>query len=229
VLVVVVLVAYLFGRESGRRAAEETRAAHTQTIAVGGESPVSPALTPEDSAGHGLAPSEPAEEFPATDDQPAFPAFADDFQESEPTGWADAADPAAAANPGRAEVAAYFVQIEAYEQQAKYWDNPQELAMALIGQGAKGDTRGFEQLLETHRNAQKQIESMAVPLPCQEHHRLTLAVLSQALGLLEELQRGVVSGSAGGLVALSSDARQLETQTRAVDALAADLKRQFGL
>ena len=101
--------------------------------------------------------------------------------------------------------------------------------MALIGQGAKGDTRGFEQLLETHRNAQKQIESMTVPLPCQEHHRLTLAVLSQALRLLEELQRGVVSGSAGGLVALSSDARQLETQTRAVDALAADLKRQFGL
>jgi len=221
-----VLVAYLAGRQSGRQAAEEARPAPDPTLAVGGESPES---TLEGSSSRGLDPSETAEELPATDYEPPFPAFEDDLQETEPTGWADAADPAATTNPGQAEVAAYFVQIEAYEQQAKYWGNPQEFAMALIGQGAKGDTSGFEQLIETHRNAQEQIESMTVPLPCQEHHRRTLALLSQALRLLEDLQRGVVSGSVGGLAALSGNARQLEAQAREVDALAADLKSRFGL
>jgi hypothetical protein len=229
VLVVVVLVAYLTGRESGRRAAEEASPAPSHTTAVAGESPVSAAPTLEDSSGQKLAPAEPAEDFPSTDYQPPFPAFEDDLQETEPTGWADAADPAGGASPGQAEVAAYFVQIEAYEQQAKYWGNPQEFAMALIGQGAKGNTRGFEQLIETHRDAQEQIESMTVPLPCQEHHRRTLALLSQALRLLEGLQRGVVSGNVGGLATLSGNARQLEAQAREVDALAADLKSRFGL
>jgi hypothetical protein len=223
--VAVVLVAYLAGKDSGRRAAEEVRSAPVPTVAVEGESPAPPEPALEDFSGQGRAPSEATED----DYEPPFPTFEEVVQEAEPTAWGDTAAPAATTPSGQAEVAAYFAQIEAYERQAKYWSNPQEFAMALIGQGAKGDTRGFEQLIQTHRQAQEQIESMTVPLPCQEHHRRTLALLRQALRLLEALQRGVASGSVGGLAALSGDARQLETQAREVDVLAADLKHRFGL
>ena len=70
---------------------------------------------------------------------------------------------------------------------------------------------------------------MVVPYPCQEHHRRTLAVLGRALALLEKLQGGVVSGDLEGLVSLSGESRELETETRAIDALAKQLKRQFGV
>jgi len=134
-----------------------------------------------------------------------------------------------APDPQAAAVAAYFAEIEAHEQQAKYWSNPQELAMTLVGQGVQGDTSGFDQLLDTHRTAQRQIESMTVPLPCQEHHRRTVGVLREALALLEKLQRGVASGGLEGLLSLSGEARQLEAETREIDGLAAELKRRFGL
>jgi hypothetical protein len=147
----------------------------------------------------------------------------------QPTGWTDAAPSSGAADPQAVAVAAYFAEIEASERQAKYWSNPQELAMTLVGQGVQGDTSGFDQLLETHRAAQRQIESMAVPPPCQEHHRRTVAVLNQALALLEKLQRGLASGGLEGLLSLSGEARQLEAETREIDALAAELKRRFGM
>jgi hypothetical protein len=126
-------------------------------------------------------------------------------------------------------VAAYFTEIEALERQAKYWSNPQELAMSLVGQGAQGDTSGMRQLLETQRSAQRQIEAMSVPSPCREHHRRTVEVMGRALELLETLESGMASGNLEGLMALTGEARQLEADTRQVDALATQLKREYGL
>jgi len=143
--------------------------------------------------------------------------------------WTTEPAPASAASPQGAAVAAYFAEIESYEQQAKYWSNPQELALSLVGQSAQGDTGGMRQLLETQRTAQRQIESMTVPLPCQEHHRRTVEMLGRAGELLERLEGRLASGDIEGLLSLSSEARQLETDTREVDALAGQIKRQFGL
>ena len=101
--------------------------------------------------------------------------------------------------------------------------------MTLMNQGMQGDTSGLERLLESQRTAQRQIESMTVPVPCREHHRLTLAALGQSLVLGEKLQRGMVSGDLGGLFSLSAEARQLEAAAGELEELAAQLRRQFGL
>ena len=225
VLVVLLLVTYLIGRESGRRATEAARVDSPAALSTGGEPPAAPVavplpapLPPVDNspvAGHPSA-SWPPEQR-RSDTNPQHPAWTD------PVASSRVADPQAAA------VAAYFAEIEAHEQQAKYWSNPQELAMTLVGQGVQGDTSGFDQLLDTHRTAQRQIESMTVPFPCQEHHRRTVGVLREALALLEKVQRGVASGGLEGLLSLSGEARQLEAETREIDALAAELKRRFGL
>jgi len=226
VLLVLLLVAYLIGKESGRRSIEAPRVDSAAASSTGPEAPaptVAPSPTPFPwpplGTSTGAAPplaSWPPEQRPS-DSNPQHP------------GWTAPVASSSAADPQAAAVAAYFAEIEAHEQQAKYWSNPQELAMTLVGQGVQGDTSGFDQLLETHRSAQRQIESMTVPPPCQEHHRRTVAVLNQALALLEKLQRGLASGGLEGLLSLSGEARQLEAETREIDALAAELKRRYGL
>ena len=178
----------------------------------------------------------PPSEDPLEDDPPsagglaAWPPAEGSFDTApQPSDWPAGSGTPPAADPQAPAVAAYFSEIEALEQGAKYWSNPQELAMSLVGQGAQGDTSGMRQLLEAQRTAQRQIEAMSVPSPCQEHHRRTVEVLGRALELLETLEGGMASGDLEGLLSLTGEARQLEADTRQVDALGTQLKRQFGL
>lgn len=225
VLVVLLIVVYLLGKESGRRATEAARVDPAVASATGTEAPAPPVAAPptpvpwpplgtSTGAAAPLA-TWPPEERPSDTNQ-------------QRTGWNDPVAPSSAADPQAAAVEAYLAEIEAYGQQASS-SSPQELAMTLMGQGMQGDTSGFEQLLETQRTAQRQIESMTVPLPCQEHHRRTLAALRQSLALGEKLGRGMTSGDLGGLLSLSGEARQLEAVAGELEALAAQLRRRFGL
>lgn len=229
--VALLLVAYLVGRESGRRA---DGAVGVDPPAAASMETAPPEYTDDDDgewddeqplsenpgegyldAGGGLAAWPPADGSIDTEPQPSR--------------WPDVAEAPRQSDPQAAAVAAYFSEIEALEQQAKYWSNPQELAMSLVGQGAQGDTSGMRQLLETQRAAQSQIEAMTVPSSCQEHHRRTVQVLGKALRLLEKLESGMASGNLDSLLSLSGEARTLEADTRKVDALGAELKREYGL
>ncbi len=227
--VALLLVAYLVGRESGRRADETVR-----VDPRAGSMESAPPEYPDDE-------EEWTDELPSPEDPAGGysdgggglaawpPAGSSIATEPEPSRWPDVAAGPSAPDPQAAAVAAYFSEIEALEQQAKYWSNPQELAMSLVGQGAQGDTSGMRQLLETQRSAQGQIEAMTVPSPCQEHHRRTVQVLGRALRLLEKLESGMASGNLDSLLSLSGEARTLEADTRKVDALGTQLKREYGL
>jgi len=214
-ILALLLIAYLVGRESGRRSA----AAVEPSPAVAAPEPDEYDDYEED-YGHGYLDDEPPVE---TEPAPAYDPWP---QEQRPV---EAAPPAPAPDPQAAAVAAYFTELETLERGAKYWNNPQELAMQLVGQGAQGDTSGFRQLVETQRNARRQIEAMTVPGPCLEHHRLTLDVMSQAVELLEKLEQGVATGNLDGLLSLTDDSRGLEAAARKVDAVATELKREYGL
>ena len=226
-IVALLLVAYFVGKESGRRTTEVAR--------------VDPAAAPME-----YEPSEYADDDEGWEDEDPFPEDSPEPEADAPLGswppgdgaldseppapaWPAAAPPPSAPDPQATAVAAYFTEIEALERQAKYWSNPQELAMSLVGQGAQGDTSGMRQLLETQRSAQSQIEAMNVPSPCREHHRRTVEVMGRALELLETLEAGMASGNLEGLMALTGEARQLEADTRQVDALASQLRREYGL
>jgi hypothetical protein len=209
------LVAYLVGRESGRRSA----ALVAPSPAVAAPEPDAYGGYDDDSGDYSDD-----EELPV-DTQPA-PAYDPWAQEASP---AEAAPPAPGPDPQAGAVAAYFAELEELERGAKYWNNPQELAMSLVGQGAQGDTSGFRQLVETQRAARRQIEAMTVPAPCLEHHRLTLDVMRQAVELLEKLEQGVSSGNLDGLLSLTEDSRALETDARKIDTMATALKRRYGV
>jgi len=215
-LLALLLIAFLVGRESAR---PETGAPKT---GVAAQSQVAAGMDDQRAAGE-AARSEidqgqlaPEREPEPVDDTLASP------QEAAPTA-------AARQDPQRAVVAAYFTQIEGYEQQAKYWSDPKELAMSVLSQGAQGDTSGVATLLTAQRTALAHVESMSVPPLCREHHERTVAVLRRAVKLLETIQGTLGSGNIDGLLALSGDATRLESDTRAVDALAAKIKAEVGL
>jgi hypothetical protein len=226
-VVALLLVAYLVGRESGRRADETAR---NRPAAAPME--YEPSEYADDDEGWEEEAPFPEDTAPTeSDSSPGSWPPGDGSLDTEPPApaWPAAAPPSSAPDPQATSVAAYFTEIEALERQAKYWSNPQELAMSLVGQGAQGDTSGMRQLLETQRSAQRQIEAMSVPSPCREHHRRTVEVMGRALELLETLESGMASGNLEGLMALTGEARQLEADTRQVDALATQLKREYGL
>ena len=224
VLVLLLVVVYLLGKEAGRQSREDGQPPAT---AAGGDVETAPPTSPVTAPAPPAAPAE----VPGIAYQPPTPL--NPSLEAPPSftggGSIPGSNPVPSVNPRSAAVAAYFTEIEGYERQAKSWSNPQELAMSLVAQGAQGDTSGLRQLLDAQRTAQGQIESMAVPPECQEHHRQTLDVLRRAGELLQELERGMSSGNLEGLLALSGRARQLESETREVDALARELKSRYGI
>jgi hypothetical protein len=214
-ILALLLVAYLMGREAGRGSARVVE-----------PSPAVVAPEPDDPDDYEADLGDPYDdERPPVETQPAP---ADDAWPPEASP-AQAAPPAPGPGPEAAAVAAYFTELEGLERGAKYWNNPQDLAMRLVGQGAQGDTSGFRQLVETQRTARRQIEAMTVPGPCLEHHRLTLDVMGQALELLEKLERGVSTGNLDGLLSLADDSRALEADARTIDVMATELKRQYGV
>jgi hypothetical protein len=133
---------------------------------------------------------------------------------------------AQAANPAREAVARYLSEVEAIEGQARYWNDPQVLARTLVDQGARGETSGFDRLIETNRTALARLRSLAVPEACSEHHSATVPLMEEAIGLLERLKRGIGS-EAGSLEDVPALAQDLERRGRQVDALAAELKRRY--
>jgi hypothetical protein len=219
-LLALLLIAFLVGRESARPTGEAARtgmAAESQALASMDEprevtETARSEIDPEDRE---IAPGgqpEPVNNVLASPQDAAPAQVAEGQRDSR-----------------RAAVAAYFTQIEGYEQQAKYWSDPKELAMSVLSQGAQGDTSGVATLLTAQRTALAHVESMSVPPLCREHHERTVAVLRRAAKLLETIQGALGSGNIDGLLALSGDATQLESDTRAVDALAAKIKAEVGL
>jgi hypothetical protein len=193
------LVAYLAGREAGRSASTSPPAP--------GPSPALPAASPL-----------PREESPVPP-PPAAPAFGAELGPPEPAAPPDAGE--------RDAVALYFRTMESFEEQAEYWEDPQQLASSLVGQMTSGDGSGFDRLVEAQRQAEQSVASMVVPVPCREHHERTLALLRQALGLLTTVRTSITAGDLQAVMSVATRARSLESEARELERLAEALKERY--
>jgi hypothetical protein len=128
-----------------------------------------------------------------------------------------------------ASVAAYFGEVETIEREAKYWEDPQALAQALLKDISSGDSSGFDRLIETSRRARQRLQQMQVPEACQEHHHRTLSLMDDGLVMLENVRRSALAGDQAGLLAIQEQGKALENRAREVDSLAGDIKRRYGL
>ena len=129
----------------------------------------------------------------------------------------------------RRDVAEYFRRMDATEGAAKTWSDPNALAQEVLGQAMRGDTGGFDNLVTASARARDGVRAITPPAPCAEHHRLTLALLDEAVVILSKLRDGVAAGDPTAVAAIASSGSALEGRARAVDTLAASLRAQYGV
>lgn len=173
-----------------------------------------------------VAPPEPAAATPAVAAPP--PVAAAPVPGVAPAG---AASPAAGGPPPalRREVAEYFRRMDATQSAAKTWSDPDALAQEVLAQALRGDSGGFDTLVASTRTARDGVRAIAAPTPCAEHHRLTLLLLDEAVVIVSRLRDGVASGDTAAVAAIATSGSALESRARAVDALAASLRAQYGV
>jgi hypothetical protein len=132
-----------------------------------------------------------------------------------------AASPASAPS---ADVERYFEEADAVEARAKYWSDPQALAKTILQQATSGDTAAFDELIRKQRSARDDLSRMPVPPECAEHHRRSLAVMAEGIGLLERVRTALASGDLGALDGLQESARALEREAKEVDEMGRKLR-----
>ena len=143
---------------------------------------------------------------------------------SAPRGGALAPPPAL-----RREVAEYFRRMDATQSAAKSFSDPTALAQEVLAQAMRGDSGGFDSLIAASTAARDGVRTMSVPAPCGEHHRLTLALLSDAVQMLTRLREGLAAGDPGAVAAIASSGSALESRAHAVEVLGASLRSQYGV
>lgn len=206
-------VTFLVGRESARARPP------APTTAITSASPVSvPPGTPSAPSADSSAPTLSTIEPPPLSAQASAPN--------------ETAAPIPAAAPHdklRDEVASYFREVEAIQGRAKSWGDPEAFAQKLVEQAGKGDVSGFDGLADANQKVRDGLLAVPVPEPCREHHRLTLTLLDESIAMLGRVKGQINGADLSSLAAMPAQGKDLERKAKNVDAMAADIKRRFGL
>lgn len=146
-----------------------------------------------------------------------------------PTTAASAPSLTPSEDPTGAAVRLYFGELEALQARGKYWNDPESFGRTLIDQASRGDASGFDELITANQRVRDAVAAMTVPAPCAEHHSRTLGLLDEGLSLLKEVKSRFHSEEETGLEAIAASAYSIQNRAKQVDALAADLKRRYGI
>lgn len=115
---------------------------------------------------------------------------------------------------------AYFQQVDAIVGGSSAIANPKPIVARLLEQAVSGSPAEFDRLYEKTSQARADLEAVQPPAGCAEHHRLLLRQLSDAVALLDEVRRATESGDTRELAALSARGEQMQgeaTRLRDVD------------
>lgn len=211
-----VVVAFLIGRESTHRTPQPSASASLQPAAAPS------AATVEGS--HATASTLAAVPLGASDLGLAAPPTA-----APTTGPASASSAVPPQDPTGAAVRHYFEEIEALQAQGKYWNDAESFGRTLIDQASRGDASGFDELIAANQRVRDSVAAMTVPAPCEEHHSRTVRLLDEGLSLLKDVKSRFHSEEATGLEAIAANAYAIQNRAKEVDALATDVKRRYGI
>ena len=237
-VVCLVGLGYLIGRESGRTTApaqsasavtplaEETAASSLRATPAA----VAPsdALPAGPSAAVGAVPDRVSTTVPP---QPRADARTLTTQQPPPTPTPVTPAPSAGqSSQQRDAVDRYFREIEAIDVgSGSVGGDPEAMAMAILGQATTGDTSAFDELADNQRAALTRLRAIRAPNPCREHHQRSITLLEQSIALLDRVKRGLASGNIGALSELSSEAERLKREAEQAESLARRIKQQFDI
>jgi hypothetical protein len=125
-------------------------------------------------------------------------------------------------------VARYFDELEVLAS-ARYWDDPETLALSIVQELAGGGTSHIDRLGRLQAEVEAKVRGLSVPAPCQEHHRRTLELFGSAGQLLQAIGRSASAGDLAGVTAVASQAQRLEAEATQLRELENALRSRYGL
>lgn len=128
-----------------------------------------------------------------------------------------------------AAVAAYFDQMEALAAATRTAQNPETLAQKILDQVSSGDTSQVDALLATQRSLRSRMEEIHAPPSCRRHQEASLRLMDRAITLLDRTRGALTSPDPAALMSIAAEGHAIESEAKAVDAMAADLRRAAGL
>jgi hypothetical protein len=207
-LLCLLVIAWLLGKESGRRLADKPRSAATaESSSPGFERLPSRATRTANEAPAGVASAATPEGTPP----PAAPE----------------ASPGAPADEATA-VARYFAELEAFSS-ARNWDDPEDLALSIVQELVAGGSSRIDRLRQVQAEVEAGVRAMSVPEPCREHHQRSLASLAAAAQLLDAISGAAATGDLAGVTAAAAEAERLQTSALELRELENALRSRYGL
>jgi hypothetical protein len=129
--------------------------------------------------------------------------------------------------PGAAASAAsYFEQMGAI-QSSHASANPEAFAPALVEASVRGDSSGFDVLLEDSARMQAQARQIQAPPGCEAHQKATLQLLEESHAMLQQL-RGVVTGdNLQDLTFMNAKVESLQAKALALQEMEAQILSRY--
>ena len=223
-VVAIVAIAFLLGRESARSTEAPSASVALPEEATSSESvagapsrsslPPPLALTPGTAAPSGTAGPAPAERRARARVSSPPP---------------NASPEPAVDTRTRDSIASYFDTVDALGDGGVGMGDPNDFAMMILGESASGNFSTFDQMLSDQRDSLRQLRGMNPPGELRTHHRQTIELTQRGIRLLEQVKGGLESGDMTGLMTLSVTAQDMQSDAEAAERLATDIKRKYGL
>ena len=129
----------------------------------------------------------------------------------------------------RASVAAYFDAVD-HIQSGGMAGGPESTAQGIMGSLMKGDSSGFDQMIQQAESARASLAAITPPSPCAAYHRESLASLDDGLSLMRSLKASMdAPNGASQIAALTTQANTLRAQSEALQKEEQALRQRYGV
>ena len=133
------------------------------------------------------------------------------------------AQQAALTEPPDQAIASYLQQVDSIVG-ASAMVGPLPIAAKLLERGMAADPSQSDALIEKTNQAKAELAALTPPEGCQEHHRLLLGQLSEAVVLLREVKVADANGDTTRLAALAESSLKSQEEAAKLSALDRDLR-----
>jgi hypothetical protein len=131
-------------------------------------------------------------------------------------------------NATRKQVQAYLAQVDALTAGSQDMGGDlNSFATKLLGQMSAGDTSGFDDLIQSARQAQSGLAKIHPPAVCKEHYQLLSTQMSASVHLLEQVKKASANMDTAALTSLATLGQKMEGAARHLEELTNRLRSRY--
>ena len=224
IVVALVAIAFLVGRETGRTTDVAPAAAGGDPMPEEAAATIEPRRStfPRYAPPPATPPAATTDIAPATPPTPAY-------RQPPPQASPAPAAPATGDSSQQEAIARYFLDVDALGSGAGTAADPEQMATAIVNDGAAGNWSSFDEIARNQRSNLMRLQRMTVPPEARAHHERTVSLMQASIDLMAKVKRGMEAGDAMALTALSSEAQAMQREAEAAERLGAALRSKYGI